>query len=111
MAKLDFDYMTATRLREMVRAIALPLTEVEKLALDASQDIPAYQTQLHLLADAALALADEAYSLANAAPLCCNRPMVAVVSRSTSNNAFNPKADTDVWWCADCHAQIKRAVA
>lgn len=39
------------------------------------------------------------------------RPMLPVVSRSTSNNAINPAMDTPVWWCADCHRQVKRETA
>lgn len=40
--------------------------------------------------------------------VCCGRSMEAVISRSTSANAINPAMDTPVWWCPDCHRQIKR---
>lgn len=42
------------------------------------------------------------------APTCHGRPMLAVISRRTSENAYDRTKDTPVWWCADCHRKIKR---
>jgi hypothetical protein len=41
-------------------------------------------------------------------PVCCGREMMAVVSRKTSANAYSRERDTPVYWCPDCHKQIKR---
>ena len=42
------------------------------------------------------------------APICHDLPMIAVISRATSEQAYDCSQDTPVWWCAECHRKIKR---
>lgn len=43
-------------------------------------------------------------------PKCCGREMIAVMSLKTSANALSKEHDIPVYWCADCHTQVKRKV-
>lgn len=35
-------------------------------------------------------------------PVCCNRPMWAVINRRTAVNAISRERNTPVWSCVDC---------
>ena len=48
--------------------------------------------------------------MADKTPQCCGRPMMDVISRKTSLNAYDRTTDTPVWYCADCGRKIKREV-